>query len=170
MRYKVSKKIPVVFHNGSTYDYHFVIKQSAEEFEGQSECSGENTEKYITFLVPIKKEHDNDKTSTYKLQFIDCYRFMQSKSDLVDNLKKFFNKECKSCRERKNVKLECNYIGFRNVRLHYKCKECGKGCSNSINEALKNCSTTYQFCNGDLDKFVLLLRKGVYPYEYMDSW
>ena len=45
-----------------------------------------NTEKYITFLVLIKKEHDNDKTSTYKLQFIDSYRFMQSKSDLVDNL------------------------------------------------------------------------------------
>ena len=86
MRYKVSNKIPVVFHNGSTYDYHLVIKQLAEEFEGQFECSGENTEKYITFLVLIKKEHDNDKTSTYKLQFIDCYRFMQSKSDLVDNL------------------------------------------------------------------------------------
>ena len=27
LRYKVPKKIPIVFHNGSTYNYHFVIKK-----------------------------------------------------------------------------------------------------------------------------------------------
>ena len=49
LRFKVTKEIPVVFHNGSTYDYHFIIKELAEEFEGEFECLGENTEKYITF-------------------------------------------------------------------------------------------------------------------------
>ena len=64
LRYKVPKKIPIVFHNGSTYDYHFIIKQLAEEFKGQFECLGENTEKYIIFSVPFEKERDNGKTST----------------------------------------------------------------------------------------------------------
>ena len=35
---EVSKEIPVVIHNGSTYDYHFIIKQLAEEFKGYFEC------------------------------------------------------------------------------------------------------------------------------------
>ena len=43
LKYKIPKEIPVVFHNGSTYDYHFIIKELAEEFEGQFECLGENT-------------------------------------------------------------------------------------------------------------------------------
>ena len=63
LKYKIPKEILVVFHHGSTYDYHFIIKQLAKEFEGQFECLGENSEKYITFSVSIKKEHDNDKNN-----------------------------------------------------------------------------------------------------------
>ena len=35
---------------------------------------------------------------------------------------------------------------------------------------MKKFPNTYQFCNGDVNKFILLLRKGVYSHEYMDSW
>ena len=49
LRYKIPKEIPVVFHNGSTYDYHFIIKEFVKEFEGNFECLGKNTEKYNIF-------------------------------------------------------------------------------------------------------------------------
>ena len=56
LRCKIPKEIPIVFHNGSAYDYHFIIEQLAIEFKGEFECFWENSEKYITFLVPIKKK------------------------------------------------------------------------------------------------------------------
>ena len=120
--YKISKEIPIVSQNGSTYDYHFIIKQLAREFKGYFHCLGENTEKYITFSVPIKNVLDNDKDSgndsdsdsdndsdsysdndksknkaktiTYKLKFINSCRFMQDlPSNLVDNLPEIDNIE-----------------------------------------------------------------------------
>ena len=96
LRYKTPKEIPVVFHNGSTYDYHFLIKQLAKQFEGQFKCLEENTGKYITFSVPIKKELDNSKTITYKLKFIDSFRFMStSLPTLVNNFSEIYSKDCK---------------------------------------------------------------------------
>ena len=58
----------------------------ADEFDRQFECLGENTEKYITFSVPIKKELDNGKSVAYKIEFINSFRFMSSSlSNVVDN-------------------------------------------------------------------------------------
>ena len=56
LKHSVHKKIPTVFHNRSNYDYHFIIKELVEEFKKQLTCLGENTEKYITFTVPIEIE------------------------------------------------------------------------------------------------------------------
>ena len=53
LRYKIPKEIQIVFRNGSTYDYHFIIKELVKEFDGNFECLCENTEKYITFSVPL---------------------------------------------------------------------------------------------------------------------
>ena len=35
LRFNVPNEIPVVFHSGSNYDYHFIIKASAKEIERQ---------------------------------------------------------------------------------------------------------------------------------------
>ena len=75
-------------------------------------------EKYVTFSVPIKKECDNsnnnnnnnNKKVTYKIKFIDSFRFMPtSLSELVDNTSGIFNSiECKSCIEK--IKLIQNVV------------------------------------------------------------
>ena len=54
LRYKIPNEITVVFDNGSTYDYH-LIEELAKEIKGKLEYLGENTEKYVTFSVPIKQ-------------------------------------------------------------------------------------------------------------------
>ena len=51
----IPKEINVSFHNGSNYDYDFIIKELAEEFKEQFTCLGENIEKNITFSAPIEK-------------------------------------------------------------------------------------------------------------------
>ena len=85
LRDKTPKEMPVVFHSGSTYDYHFIIKDLAELFKGQFECLGKNTGKYRTFSVAINKELENNKTIIYKTKFIDSFRFVsRSLSNLLD--------------------------------------------------------------------------------------
>ena len=50
--------------------------------------------------------------------------------------------------------------------MNYKCKECKKWYTKLTNESIKVFPTLYKFCNGDLNE----LRKGTYPYEYIDIW
>ena len=153
MRYKVPKEIPVVFHNGSTYDYHFIIKELVKEFKGNFECLGENTKRYITFSVPIKKNIENkDLEITYKIKFIDSYRFMSSSlSKLVDNLSEVIhNNKCLDC----NSCLD--YVRItKNEKFLLKCFNCDIYYKKKFNKDLiKKFINTYSFCNSDLNKFI----------------
>ena len=147
LRYKIPKNIPVIFHNGSTYDYHFIIKELTNEFEGNFECLGENTEKYITFSVPIKKRIDNKNIDiTYKIKFIDSFRFMAtSLSKLVHNLTdNIHNDKCIKC------KSNLCFVRAINEKLIFKCIDCEKEYEKEFNkELLERFANTYKFCDNE---------------------
>ena len=132
--YNTPREIPVVFHNGSSYDYHFIIKRLAEEFEGDFECSGENKEKCITFSVPIKKESNQDGTIIYRIKFIDSFRFMStSLSTLVDNLSNRIHDKHKC----DSFEYNLEYIRKKkSCKLSFKCFNCKRKYSRKFDEDL----------------------------------
>ena len=135
-----SNEAPLVFHNGSNYDYHFIIKESANEFEEQFECLRQNKEKYKTFSVPVKKEitkidkdgNESFETISCKIKLIANMRSMAtSLSKLVDNLTEGIHKiKCKDC--------GC-FLEYKSVKENsIKCKwlSCNKDYSNKFDEEL----------------------------------
>ena len=89
-----------------------------------------------------------------------------SLSKFVDNLsERLHNNKCVNC------KSYLDYIRTKNEKLNFKCFDCKQNYEKDFNKVLiKRFANRYEFCNKNLNKFILLLRKGVYPYENMDNW
>ena len=100
----------------------------------------ENTEKYITFSIPIKKEitkkdkDGNDKIIkiSYKIKFIDSFRFIStSLSNLVDNLSEGLHSDkCTDC------ELHFNYMSIKGNQLIFRCFRCKKNYEKDFNKEL----------------------------------
>ena len=89
-----------------------------------------------------------------------------SLSNLVDNSSEVVHSDkctdCKSCLE---------YMMFKDDQLIFRCFECEGNYKKDFNkELIKRVANIYEFCNENINEFILLLRTGVHPFEYMDSW
>ena len=73
LKYRESRKIPVIFHNLKNYDSHLLM-QHLGSTRRQITCIANTTEKYMAFRIG-------------NLQFLDSYQFMPDSLDkLVNNL------------------------------------------------------------------------------------
>ena len=81
---------------------------------------------------------------------------------LIDNI---HNDKCIKC------KSNLCFVRAINEKLIFQCIDCEKEYEKDFNnELIQRFANTYKFWDNDLDKFIMLLRKGVYPYEYIDEW
>ena len=105
-----------------------------------------------------------------------------SLSNLVNNLSEGFHrikcklghgdKICETCRIKyKYCDCFLEYTNFKDDLIEDKWLSCNKIYQRKFDKKLKErFSNTYKFSNYDSNKFILLLREVVYPYEYMDDW
>ena len=132
-----------------------------------------NGQKFMSFSIHIKKKtyansrNTKKKLLTHNLRFIDSARQMNELSTLVDNLSGL--KDC-YCEKKSFDNIKTTYKVINNEYIvNTRCKACLWRKDIKLSELVKNFPNTYNLCRGDVEKFLLLLRKGVYPYEYMNN-
>ncbi|EZA51362.1 hypothetical protein X777_10000 [Ooceraea biroi] len=123
LNYKDSHVIPVIFHNLSGYDAHFIIEDVANAFEGSVELLPLTKKRYIAFTKNVANTEDGCGTCV-KLRFVDLYKFLSASLDTL-----------------------ASYLDKSHMRI-------------LLSEFLQHLSE---------EDFELLTRKGVFPYEYVDS-
>ena len=128
----------------------------------------------MSFSIPFKKKvYANTKNTkktyiTYNLKFIDSTRHMNaSLSNLVDNLSEINKCNCDS-ESLKNIKVTYRLINNKKI-VRTTCKTCKSRKDQLFFGLIKKFPCTFKLCRNNAQKFMLLLRKGVYAYEYMDS-
>lgn len=123
LQYQDTRYIPVIFHNLSKYDSHFIVKRLASLHGGNISILPLNDELYISFTKVFPGQHTKY-TKYIKFRFIDSFRFMAASLDSLSTLLPS---------EKKTI--------LHNEYKHY-----------------------------DINQIRMLERKGVFCYDYVDSW
>ncbi|XP_072023229.1 uncharacterized protein [Amphiura filiformis] len=166
MKYRKPKFFPVIFHNLAGYDAHLFIKNLGKT-EGEIDCIPSNEEKYISFTKKILVDTFTNKEGKEvdvkrDLRFIDSFKFMAAGlGKLVENLTGYEDA----------IKT---FVGgkFDTVKDYKKAyrKRTGKSLTHQEYCHLlrkNNCKNLQQ--SYEDDQLNLLLRKGVYPYDHVNS-
>lgn len=108
--YQEARHIPIVFHNLSNYDAHFIIKEIARNIPGDVTIIPRNDQLYIAFTKTVRSV-EKDYRTNIKLRFIDSFRFMSSSLDFLSSLlpsekKKILQSECQNMSEKQTKMLE----------------------------------------------------------------
>lgn len=144
---KNSKIIPVFFHNGSNYDFHFIIEELMKYEDEYNKVTplAKNSEEYISIDYGTRFK---------KLRFLDSYRFFtKGLADIAKSLKEFPILESE---------FEKDIIDEEELELIKK---------DYLENLKKECYSEYKDKKDKIkkDKYFLLKQKGNYPYEYIDS-
>ena len=172
LKLKIPKFIPIIFHNGSGYDFHLIIEALAKT-DSKITVISQNEEQYMSISKKVKvgtceNKKGKEINKYFETRYIDSFKFMNTGLDkLVNNLLKC--DKCDSCKPGDCMKkyFEDGKIKiFNGIGRCDKCINClnsKKSCKNPMINKLKNTSLKYK------DKLHLLIRKGVFPYDYFNS-
>jgi hypothetical protein len=132
LKFQESRIVPVVFHNLTGYDAHFIIRQLMTSFRGDVQVIPCTDQNYIAFTKTVadsalyETDFEMRTRNTIKFKFLDSFRFMASS---LDKLASYLPSECKTILHR-----EFSVVPEYSSKIH------------------------------------LLERKGVFPYDFVDSW
>ena len=158
----------------SGYDAHLFIKELGRRFnKNDIGVIAENREKYISFSVKIsvklagvKHKDGTEEHKNIQLRFIDSCRFMASSLDkLASNLGGTSGIQCDKCKGNMElINISGDYIASLG------CEKCRTKKTKDLDQGAlkKNFNHISRFLGSD-EKFRLMIRKDVYPYEYMDG-
>ena len=148
--------IPIYFHNLSNYDAHFIINQMSLFGDGEIKLIPKTEERYISFTKHILPEGQK---KSIGLVFMDSYRTMPASLDtLAENLLKSNGIEA--------FRNLISVIGLDTVKdLVMWEKQETKNVQRTIVD--RNYQADYKTIE---QKSVTKKLKGVFPYEYVDSW